>query len=62
MNVQALACEYNKQLYYAEMPNGQVVPINWVQYEQLKAFGWVHRIMTETQAVLHSLKYLKRKA
>lgn len=42
--------------YYAEMPDGSVVPCNWVQYEQLKAFGWVHRILTENQAVLHKLK------
>ena len=48
--------------YYAEMPNGQVVPCDWVQYEQLKAFGWGHRILTDKQAVLHNLKYLKRKA
>ena len=39
--------------YYAEMQDGSVVPCNWVQYEQLKAFGWVHRILTENQAVLH---------
>ncbi len=43
--------------YYAEMSNGDVVPCNWVQYEQLKGFGWVHRILTENQAVLHHLKY-----
>lgn len=48
--------------YYVEMSDGSVVPCNWVQYEQLKAFGWVHRILTENQAVLHNLKFLKRKA
>lgn len=48
--------------YYAELEDGSVVPCNRVQYEQLKAFGWVHRILTENQAVLHNLKFLKRKA
>jgi hypothetical protein len=48
------------QALYAEMPNGKVIPIDWVSYERLKAFGWKHRIQTETQAVLHSLKYLKK--
>lgn len=48
--------------YYVDMGNGQVVPCSWVQYEQLKAFGWCHRILTENQAVLHNLKFLKRKA
>ncbi len=41
--------------YYAEMADGSVVPCNWVQYEQLKAFGWVHRILTESQAILYKL-------
>lgn len=48
--------------YYAELPNGQVVPCTWLQYEQLKAFGWVHRILTGNQAVLHNLKSLRKKA
>lgn len=48
--------------YYVDMGDGNVVPCNWVQYEQLKAFGWVHRILTDKQAVLHNLKFLKRKA
>jgi len=46
--------------YYVEMANGDVVPCNWVQYEQLKGFGWVHRILTENQAVLHNLKFLRK--
>lgn len=49
-------------VYYIEVPNGKVYTCSWVQYEQLKAFGWVHRILTENQAVLHNLKFLKRKA
>ena len=48
--------------YYVEMANGDVVPCNWLQYEQLKAMGYVHRILTENQAVLHKLSNLKRKA
>ncbi len=48
--------------YYAELEDGSVVPCNWVQYEQLKGFGYVHRILTENQAVLHHLKYLRKKA
>ncbi len=39
--------------YYIEGPNGKVYPCNWVQYEQAKAFGYVHRILTSTQAILH---------
>ena len=46
--------------YYVEI-NGNVVPCNWVQYEQLKAFGWVHRILTESQAVLHKVGKKKKK-
>lgn len=46
--------------YYVDMGNGDVVPCNWVQYEQLKAFGWVHRTLTENQAVLHKLSNLKK--
>ncbi len=39
--------------YYIEGPNGKVYSCNWVQYEQAKAFGYVHRILTSTQAILH---------
>lgn len=39
--------------YYIEGPNGKVFTCNWVQYEQAKAFGYVHRILTSTQAILH---------
>jgi hypothetical protein len=46
--------------YYVEAPNGQVLPCNWLQYEQLKAMGYVHRILTTNQAVLHKLKYLRK--
>ena len=46
--------------YYVEMRDGSVVPCNWVQYEQLKAFGCVHRILTENQAVLHNLKFIRK--
>ena len=46
--------------YYVEMSNGDVVPCNWVHYEQLKGFGWVHRILTENQAVLHKLSNLRK--
>lgn len=42
--------------YYAELPDGNVVPVTWIQYEQLKVFGWVHRILDANQAVLHKLK------
>ncbi len=49
-----------KQSLYAELPDGKVVPCNWVQYEQLKAFGWVHRILTENQAVLHNIRKGKK--
>lgn len=49
-----------KQSLYAELEDGSVVPCNWVQYEQLKAFGWVHRILTENQAVLHRLSNLRK--
>lgn len=41
------------QAYYIEAPDGKVYPCNWVQYEQAKLFGYVHRILTEAQAVLH---------
>lgn len=46
--------------YYVEMANGDVVPCNWLQYEQLKAMGYVHRILTENQAVLHKLSNLRK--
>ena len=46
--------------YYVEAPNGQVLQCNWLQYEQLKAMGYVHRILTANQAVLHHLKYLRK--
>ena len=46
--------------YYAELEDGRVVPCNWLQYEQLKAMGYVHRILTANQAVLHKLKYLRK--
>lgn len=46
--------------YYVELEDGIVVSCNWVQYEQLKAFGWVHRILTENQAVLHKLSNLRK--
>lgn len=42
--------------YYIEAPNGKVYPCGWVQYEQAKALGYVHRILTEKVAVLHKLK------
>lgn len=46
--------------YYVEDPKSKaVLPCNWVQYEQLKAFGYVHRILTDKVAVLHKLN--KRK-
>lgn len=48
--------------YYVEAPNGQVLPCNWLQYEQLKAMGYAHRILTENQAVLHKLSNLRKKA
>lgn len=35
---------------------GKEYPCNWVQYEQAKALGYVHRILTEKVAVLHKLK------
>ena len=54
-NYISTACDA-KQSLYAELPDGKVVPCNWVQYEQLKAFGWVHRILTENQAVLHNIR------
>ena len=46
--------------YYVEAPNGQVLQCDWLQYEQFKAMGYVHRILTENQAVLHKLKYLRK--
>ena len=46
--------------YYVEAPNGQVLPCNWLQYEQLKAMGYVHRILTANQAVLHKLSNLRK--
>ena len=46
--------------YYAELEDGSIVSCNWVQYEQLKGFGWVHRILTENQAVLHKLSNLRK--
>lgn len=46
--------------YYVEAPNGQVLSCNWLQYEQLKAMGYVHRILTENQAVLHKLSNLRK--
>ncbi len=40
--------------YYIEGPNGKVYPCNWLQYEQARIhFGYVHRILTSTQAILH---------
>lgn len=48
--------------YYIEVPNGKVYPCSWVQYEQAKALGYVHRILTENQAVLHKLSNLRKKA
>ncbi len=40
--------------YYIEHPvTKQVMVANWVQYEQAKAYGYVHRILTSTQAILH---------
>lgn len=43
--------------YYIECPKtGAVLKCNWVQYEQAKAFGYVHRILTEKVAVLHKIK------
>ena len=42
--------------YYVEAPNGQVLMCNWLQYEQFKALGYVHRILTANVAVLHKLK------
>lgn len=46
--------------YYIQTPNGQVLPCNWVQYEQFKAVGYVHRVLTANVAVLHHLKYLRK--
>ncbi len=49
------------QKYYVEDPETkQVLPCNWVKYEQLKAMGYVHRVATETVAILH--KVIKNKA
>ncbi len=53
-NYVSTACDA-KQSLYAEMADGSVVPCNWEQYEKLKAFGWVHRILTESQAILYKL-------
>ena len=40
--------------YYIEDPNTKaVLKCNWVQYEQAKAFGYVHRILTDKVAMLH---------
>ena len=43
--------------YYVENPiTKAVLKCNWVQYEQFKALGYVHRILTDKVAVLHSIK------
>lgn len=43
--------------YYIEDPKTKaVLACNWVQYEQAKAFGYVHRILTDKVAVLHKLQ------
>ncbi len=45
-----------QQKYYVEDPATKaVLPCNWVQYEQFKAMGYVHRVATETIAILHKL-------
>jgi hypothetical protein len=45
-----------QQKYYVEDPATKaVLPCSWVQYEQLKAMGYVHRVATETIAILHKL-------
>jgi hypothetical protein len=51
-----------QQKYYVEDPATKaVLPCNWVQYEQLKAMGYVHRVATETIAVLHKLPKKSKK-
>jgi hypothetical protein len=42
--------------YYAELPNNKVAKINWVEYELLLSYGWVHRILTADQAILHKIR------
>ena len=43
--------------YYIEHPvTKAVLPANWVQYEQAKAMGYVHRMLTDTVAILHRIK------
>jgi hypothetical protein len=59
LNNHSTVCDA-KQSLYVEAPNGQVLQCNWLQYEQLKAMGYVHRILTANQAVLHKLSNLRK--
>jgi hypothetical protein len=46
-----------QQKYYVEDPATKaVLKCNWVEYEQLKAMGYVHRMLTDTVAILHKIK------